>query len=67
MENESSLPILSTAVVVVGIVILLYGVILDSGMEMNPPMAAGGVVMLIGMGILGFHLGSLEKEGEEHI
>lgn len=67
MDKESSLPVLSTFVLIVGIATLLYGVLLDSGMEMNTPMIAGGVVMLTGMGILVFHLASLEEEGEEPV
>lgn len=67
MDEESSLPVLSTVVLIVGISVLLYGVFLDSGMEMNTPMIAGGVVMLAGMGLLVFHLASLEEEGEEPV
>ena len=65
MDKDSPLPVVSLVAVIVGTAILLYGVVLDSGMEMNTPMAAGGLVMLAGMGVLVFHLASLEKESEE--
>ena len=67
MDKDSSLPVLSLAGIIVGTLILLYGVLLDSGMEMNAPMFAGGVVMLIGIGSLAFGLGSIEEEGEEPV
>jgi xanthine/uracil permease len=65
MDKDTSLPVVSLVAIIVGTVILLYGVILDSGMEMNTPMIAGGMVMIIGIGILAFALGSIEQEGEE--
>lgn len=65
MDKDTSLPVVSLVAIIIGTVILLYGVFLDSGMEMNIPMIAGGVVMLIGIGILAFALGSIEQEGEE--
>ncbi|MDZ7689076.1 MAG: hypothetical protein U5J64_10265 [Halobacteriales archaeon] len=65
MDKDTSLPVVSLVAVLVGIVVLLYGVFLDSGMEMNTPMLAGGVVMLIGIGILAFALESIEEEESE--
>jgi len=67
MDKDSSLPVVSLVAVIVGTAILLYGVFLDSGMEMNIPMIAGGVVMLAGIGLLAFVLGSIEEEEGEHV
>lgn len=65
MDKDTSLPVVSLITILVGTVILLYGVFLDSGMEMNIPMMAGGAVMVIGIGILAFALGSIEEEESE--
>jgi len=67
MDKDSPLPVVSLVAVIVGTAILLYGVFLDSGMEMNIPMIAGGVVMLAGIGLLAFVLGSIEEEEGEHV
>lgn len=65
MDKDSSMPVVALVAILIGTAILLYGVFLDSGMEMNIPMAAGGAVMVIGIGILAFALGSIEEEEEE--
>jgi len=65
MDKDTSLPVVSLIAIIIGTAILLYGVFLDSGMEMNIPMAAGGAVMVIGIGILAFALGAIEEEEEE--
>jgi len=62
MDEDTSVPVVTLVAILIGTAILLYGVFLDSGMEMNIPMAAGGTVMVIGIGILAFALGSIEEE-----
>ena len=52
MVNESLTFGASTILVIVGLAISLYGVSLNSGQALNTLMIAGGVSILIGIGVL---------------
>ncbi|MDY6764393.1 MAG: hypothetical protein SV377_01690 [Halobacteria archaeon] len=58
--DEESPPVIATLLIVVGLAILLYGVSLNSGQSINMPMIAGGVVVLVAMGIFAGGLMMLE-------
>lgn len=49
---RSPVYILAVLGVVVGQAIMLYGVFLTSGETMNTPMAVGGVIVLLAVGLL---------------
>lgn len=49
---RSPVYILAVLGVVVGQAIMLYGVFLTSGETMNIPMAVGGVIVLVAVGLL---------------
>jgi len=51
MVNESATFTGAMLVLVVGLAILLYGVSLNSGQSLNTEMLAGGVVIVVAMGI----------------
>lgn len=52
MVNERTAFGVSTVGVTVGLLILLWGVSLNSGMALNTPMIAGGVVALAAVGVM---------------
>lgn len=51
--------------VVAGLVILLYGVTLNSGQAVNTPMVAGGVLALCGIGVLTLGILTLDEPATE--
>lgn len=52
MGNETRSFGTATVLTVVGLAVMLYGVSLDSGLVFNQAMAAGGVIVALGIGIL---------------
>lgn len=52
MGNETRSFGAATLLTVVGLAVMLYGVSLDSGLVFNQAMAAGGVIVALGIGIL---------------
>ena len=63
MVNESAAFGLSLAGIVVGLVIMLYGVFLTAGQSMNTLMMVGGVIVL---GAIGLHTATLMGLGSGH-
>lgn len=51
----------ATVLNVVGIAVLLYGVSLNSGTAVNAPMAAGGLILAAGVGIITIRVHRLES------
>lgn len=51
--------------VAVGLLVLLYGVTLNSGQAVNTPMIAGGILALCGMGILTLGVLTLDEPATE--
>lgn len=64
MGNEPRNFGVATLLTVVGLVVMLYGVYLDTGLAFNEYMAAGGAVVAIGIGILVVAVTRLEAEPE---
>ncbi len=62
MVNESVTFGLSTLGVIGGLVILLWGVSLNSGQALNAPVVAGGVVVLLAFGLLTTGVARLDGE-----
>lgn len=60
MVNESVTFGMSGLGVIVGLAIMLYGVYLESGMELNPLVLAGGVIVLAAFGLLTAGVARLE-------
>ena len=52
MANDSIPFAASIVLTLVGMGVILYGVSLNYGESLNMPMVAGGVVLLLGIGIL---------------
>lgn len=52
MVNESVTFGMSGLGVIVGLAIMLYGVYLESGMELTTPVIVGGVIVLAAFGLL---------------
>ena len=68
MVNESATFVGATVVLVVGLVVMLYGVSLNAGQALNTPMLVGGVVVLVGVGIHTAGVMALDEpeHGAEH-
>lgn len=60
MVNETRDFGAATALTVVGLAVMLYGVYLDSGLVFNEFMAAGGAIVAVGIGIIVVAVGRLE-------
>lgn len=67
MDKETSMFVLPPFLLIGGLVVVIYGVSLNSGQAINMTMVAGGVVMLVAVGILAFGLMTLEDEEEGEI
>lgn len=52
MDTDSARLVASLLGVVVGMVVLLYGVALDAGQSLNALMVVGGVIGLVSMGAM---------------
>ena len=52
MASDSIPFVASIVLTLAGMGIILYGVSLNYGESINPPMVAGGVVLLLGIGVL---------------
>jgi len=52
MASDSIPFVASIVLTLVGMAIILYGVSLNYGESINMPMMAGGVVLLLGIGVL---------------
>ena len=63
MANDSPAFIVSTLTVVVGLLIMLYGVSLTSGEELTTFTIAGGLIVLAAIGI---HTGALLRMEDAH-
>lgn len=67
MTDESRLFGLSLVGVLAGLGVLIYGVTLNNGEELNEIMLAGGVVVLAAFGLLTLGVARLEEpEGGAH-
>jgi hypothetical protein len=68
MSDESRIFGLSMALTLGGLVVLLYGVKLDSGMSTNLPMILGGAVIVVAIAILSYGVMDLDapEGGPEH-
>ena len=66
MVNESRTFGFVVLLTLVGLGVMLWGVSLDSGMEMNTPMIVGGVVLVVATGILTGVVGILDEPEHEH-
>ena len=63
MVNESATFTGATVVLVVGLVVMLYGVSLNAGQALNAPMLAGGVIVLVAVGIHTAGIMALDESG----
>lgn len=54
----------STLVVVIGLVIMLYGVTLNAGESMNVPMGVGGIIALAAVAVMALRVARLEPAEE---
>lgn len=52
MVSEGRLFDASIVLTVVGLVVMLYGVSLSAGAAVNTPMAAGGAIVAVGIGLI---------------
>lgn len=66
MVDESISVGFSLALTVVGLLIMLYGVYLDSGLALNNLMIAGGVVVIAGIGVLSYDIIQLDERHGAH-
>jgi hypothetical protein len=66
MVDESISVGFSLVLTVVGLLIMLYGVYLDSGLALNTLMIAGGVVVVAAIGVLAYDIIKLDEEHGAH-
>lgn len=62
MVNDRTPFVLTILLTVIGLGIILYGVTLNYGAEFNGPMIAGGVVLLLGIGVLTAWIISVDEQ-----
>ena len=60
MVNEPRAFGITTVGIVVGLLVLLWGVSLNSGQALNAPMIAGGVIALAAVGMMTYAVWQLE-------
>ncbi|MFB6229211.1 MAG: hypothetical protein ABEH88_11790 [Halobacteriales archaeon] len=67
MANDSTVFGLSLVGVLAGLGVLIYGVTLNSGEELNEIMLAGGIIVLAAFGLFTLGVAQLEEpEGSGH-
>ncbi len=64
MVSEARLFDAAIVLTVVGLVVMLYGVSLSAGAAVNEPMAAGGAVVAVGIGLILVGVLRVEAEAE---
>ncbi len=65
MASERTFLVAMALAQVIGLAIMLYGVLLTAGQEMNAIMIAGGVVVLVPFSVMVYWTAKLPGQGEE--
>lgn len=65
MGTGSSTFGLAVALLVGGLLVMLYGVTLNAGESLNTPMLAGGAIVVVAVGVLTYGVMSLEGPATE--
>lgn len=64
MDADLARLVVTVLGIVVGLVVLLYGVALDAGQSLNGIMVAGGVIVLVSMAVM--TLNTVRQSPAEH-
>jgi len=64
MVNESRTFGAAAALTVAGLLVMLYGVYLDSGLAMNAPMVVGGTIIVVATTVLTVGIGAIPEESD---